>query len=249
MFFKLTKLIKIISEPFFIYALFNGAAAGVEQKSVLKTLGEIRHVVDIGANRGQFALVCRKLFHQVRIDSFEPLEGPAEIFRKVFSKDTHTTLHQYAIGPREEKAIIHISKRDDSSSLLPISKLQSTLFPNTEETETQTIQVCPLDKMISKSDINSPALLKLDVQGYELAALAGCKSLLPSFEHIYVECSFVELYEGQALAHQVIDFLHQEQFVLIGIYNMYYDQNGKAIQADFLFKQRNGKDTPASCAS
>lgn len=246
---RILKLFHIIIEPTLRKALAqNSVAAGVEHKRVM-TGYSFRYIADIGANRGQFALICRKLFPQARIESFEPLEKPAALFRKVFANDTKTTLHQCAIGPREEKAIIHISKRDDSSSLLPISKLQSTLFPNTEETETQTIQVCPLDKMISKSDIKSPALLKLDVQGYELAALAGCKSLLHCFEHIYVECSFVELYEGQALAHQVIDFLHQEQFVLVGVYNMYYDQSGKAVQADFLFKQKTGKDDPASCAS
>lgn len=247
---KIIKLFGILftADKLWLGALRYGVAAGVEHKSVLRHL-ELQAIVDIGANRGQFALVCRKLFPQGRIDSFEPLEKPAARFRRVFAGDARTNLYQYAIGPKEEDAVIHVSKRDDSSSLLPISKLQSTLFPHTEEYATQTVHVCPLERLISKSDIERPALLKLDVQGYELAALRGCQALLPCFEHVYVECSFVELYEGQALAHEVIDFLRQEGFALNGVYNMCYGQGGVAIQADFLFKRMGWKDGKDSCVS
>ena len=41
-----------------------------------------RTVVDVGANRGQFAAVARRLFPAARIYSFEPLEGPAAEFGK-----------------------------------------------------------------------------------------------------------------------------------------------------------------------
>jgi len=78
-------------------------------------------------------------------------------------------------------------------------------------------------------------LLKLDVQGFELEVLKGCRSMLDYFSRVYVECSFVELYEGQALAHEVIDYLHQHGFRLSGVYNMTYGKEGIAVQADFLF--------------
>jgi len=55
---------------------------------------------------------------------------------------------------------------------------------------------------------------------------------------IYVECSFVELYQGQALADEVISFLREENFSLSGIYNLNYDKSGRAIQGDFLFTNR-----------
>ena len=52
---------------------------------------------------------------------------------------------------------------------------------------------------------------------------------------LYVECSFVELYTGQALAHEVIAWLAGRGFVLKGVYNMGYDDQGRAVQGDFLF--------------
>jgi FkbM family methyltransferase len=234
---KLVKLYKILYTPLFFRALLKGTAAGVEHRRVLQDL-DCRHVVDIGANRGQFALIARKCFPRARIDSFEPLVEPGSIYRSVFEKDKRIYLHSCAIGPEAGKAIIHVSRHDDSSSLLPISALQESLFPGTAEKETRTIDVCPLDEVLTAESICSPALLKLDVQGYEIQALQGCESLLHCFAHVYVECSFVELYAGQAFADEVIAWLRGRGFILAGVYNMACDSRGKAVQADFMFSGR-----------
>jgi hypothetical protein len=100
---------------------------------------------------------------------------------------------------------------------------------------TATIVVGPLDSFVSAAEIESPALLKLDVQGFELKALRGCESLLDQFAFVYVECSFIELYTGQALAHEVVAWLEQRGFRLSGTHNMTRDASGREVQADFLF--------------
>ncbi len=53
---------------------------------------------------------------------------------------------------------------------------------------------------VPAQDLAAPALLKLDVQGFELQALSGCEDLLERFARVTVECSFVALYAGQAFA-------------------------------------------------
>jgi hypothetical protein len=113
------------------------------------------------------------------------------------------------------------------------------LFPGTGEIAQQTVSVGPLDAFVSVSDVQPPALLKIDVQGYELEALKGCETMLDRFAHVYVECSFVELYAGQASASEVADYLHRRGFVLKGVYNLTYDGAGLAIQGDFLFSRAN----------
>lgn len=92
-----------------------------------------------------------------------------------------------------------------------------------------------LDDVIALEVIASPILLKLDVQGYELQALRGCETLLDAFAWVYCECSFVELYQGQALADEVIAWLRAHGLRLIGVYNMAFDHAARAVQADFLF--------------
>ena len=237
MIFRMKKLVRILLDWLFFNALIKGVAAGVEHRRLLLALGdEMRHVIDIGANRGQFALVARKCFPFAKIDSFEPLVEPAEIFERVFDGDVNTKLHRFAIGPEKSISIMHVSNRDDSSSLLPISGLQTALFPNTKERGTREVYVAPLAEILTGA-ILEPALLKIDVQGYELLVLQGCLSLLANFKHIYVECSFIELYVGQSLASEVIDFLAKQNFRLVGVYNLYYGPDGRSIQADFLFQR------------
>lgn len=135
--------------------------------------------------------------------------------------------------------VLHVAGADDSSSLLPISSLQVSLFPGTAEVRTEKVPVGPLSDFVSAGDIKAPALLKLDVQGFELETLLGCEDLLECFAYVYAECSFVELYTGQALADEVVAWLRERNFVLKGVYNMSYDKSGGAVQGDFLFSNNS----------
>jgi FkbM family methyltransferase len=231
---RLMKLSQIILDHFLVSALIKGAAAGTEHRMALERL-KFDFIIDVGANRGQFALISRKLFPLAKIHSFEPLEEPAQIFRKIFGRDPNVTLHTCAIGREKTTATIHVTKDDDSSSLLPITQMQSRMFPGATEKETREVPVLSLSQALGSTSIPPASLLKIDVQGFELDVLKGCGDILNKFSYIYIECSFVELYAGQALAHQVISWLDQREFVLSGIYNIYYEKNGKAVQGDFLF--------------
>jgi len=209
--------------------------AGVEHTRVLNKL-RCRTVIDIGANRGQFALVTRRCLPKARIFSFEPLSEPAKRFHAVFYKDPNVILYQVAIGPQACETTIHVSAADDSSSLLPFSPLQERLFPGTCEIGTEIVKVGLLSDYVRPEEIFSPAMLKLDVQGFELEALRGCEELLGRFCYVYAECSFIELYSGQALVDDIIDWLRHRGWCLRGIYNMTYDRRDRSIQADFLFE-------------
>ena len=235
---RLIKLLHIVKQGF-LYPLYkNKVAACVEHIPVLLSL-KCQHFIDIGANCGQFALVARKYYPLARIDSFEPLKRPSQCFESLFHKDSNVHLHRFAIGPEKQTLPMHISKRADSSSILPIGSNQSSIFPGTEETHTEHILVAPLNNYLKREDLASQVFVKIDVQGYELEVLKGCKSLMEHFDYIYVECSFIELYESQALADEVIKYLSDHSFKLAGVYNLFYDKKGIAIQADFLFEKNN----------
>ncbi|MGH7688752.1 MAG: FkbM family methyltransferase [Gemmatimonadaceae bacterium] len=211
-------------------------AIGPEHLPILRRLRPVHTIVDIGANRGQFALAARYCFPRARIVSFEPLPAPAAIYRSVFATDPLATLHETAIGPQTGTTTIHVSRMDHSSSLLPIAAAQNEVFPGTDEVATATIAVGPLSAYLPADTIEPPALLKLDVQGFELPALMACADRLSRFRWIYVECSFMELYQGQALADDVVAWLRGRGFTLRGQYNIARDRNGRAVQADFLFE-------------
>jgi hypothetical protein len=143
-------------------------------------------------------------------------------------------LYETAIGSTDGQKTIYVSKRADSSSLLPIGK-QSEVFPGTELQEERRVSVGPLTKYLNLEEIHSPALLKIDVQGYELEVLRDCGAFLQAFGVVYVECSFVELYRCQALVGDVISYLAGYGFGLAGVYNQIVDSNDRPVEADLLF--------------
>ena len=237
---KFKKFIAILGNPTYRQALLKyRVAAAVEHDNLLRQIGAaLRTVVDIGANRGQFTLVARQYAQGAYIFAFEPLTEPAEVFRKVFQDDANTELHHCAIGAREGEALMHVSRADDSSSLLPITAMQTSTFPGTEERGTRRVTITPLDAALYPEQIQAPALLKIDVQGYELEVLKGCVELLGSFDYLLVECSYVELYTGQALAGEVIAHLTAAGFEMVERYKVVHDARGDAVQADFFFRRK-----------
>jgi FkbM family methyltransferase len=214
--------------------LRSRVAASIEHDRVLSGLG-LRTVVDIGANRGQFALCIRRLYPSAQIYSFEPLEKPARAWRENFANDPRATLFNEAVAAEAGSATMHVARWDVSSSLLPIAAAQRENFPLSEETSQQTVSKVLLSDRIRPESLESPALLKLDVQGFELEALRGCAALLDQFQFVYVEASFVELYVGQALATDIIAWLLQHQFKLLCVANPSRGKSTRPIQADFLF--------------
>ena len=236
---QLRKLHGIARRAELLRALLRwNVAAGVEHFRVLYSLSGCSTVVDIGANRGQFSLAARSVFPGAHITAFEPLAGPAGKCRLVFRDDPLVKVVESAIGPDTGQAQIHIANRDDSSSLLPITARQNQLFPGTGEADVAMISISRLNDVLDRADIKTPALLKIDVQGFELSVLIGCEDFLDQFTWIYIECSFVELYAGQELAYEVINWLRDRGFVLSGIHNVMYDNDGCSIQADFLFSAK-----------
>lgn len=234
---RVKKLARLLKKPIYRKALRKGVAAGIEHELVMAPL-KCNTVIDIGANRGQFALVARRCFPNAQIIAFEPLPDPARVFRELFSGQDRIVLYESAIGPAGNRSSMHVSERDDNSSLLPIADLQTRLHPGTGEASRLEIQVESLSHFVSTSDLVQPVLLKVDVQGYELQCLDGCRELLPHFQYLYIECAFQELYVGQTHASRLMRFIFDQGFDLTGICHVFYDRYGQTVDADLLFTRR-----------
>lgn len=236
---KLRKAIILVQRPTCRVALMrHWVAAAIEHDPLLKAF-PLDTVVDVGANRGQFSLAVRDHCPRAAIIAFEPLKSAADVYRTVFEHDKRVRLHECAIGPAKGAVTIQRSKREDSSSLLPITGTMVELFPGTGASGTEEVAIAPLTDFLMPADIVGRSLLKIDVQGFELQVLMSAKPLLSSIERIYVEASFVPLYAGQALADEVIEFLQREGFRLVGVQNpTIHPKSGLLVQADMLFENK-----------
>jgi FkbM family methyltransferase len=227
------KLVRLLADPRFRPGLRHGVAATIEHEAALAGR-DFAGVVDIGANRGQFTLLCAGLYPTARIVAFEPLPEPYAVLARLTARHPRIRAHQVAIGPHAGAAPMHVMSPDDSSSLLAPTARQIAVFHGSRRAGTATVAVAPLEAFADARSLPRPALLKLDVQGFELDALKGCAPLMDRFDAIYVECSFERLYADQALAHEVLAHLQGHGFGLAGVYNTVCDRGGRAIQADFL---------------
>src|SRR5262249_1907639 len=130
-----------------------GVAATVEHTAALNRF-MFDSIVDIGANKGQFATFARARFPQSRIISFEPLDRPARIFEALFCNDPETRLVRAAVSSQRGSLLVKVTAEDDSSSSLNIGKLQSQAF-GTIVVDTREVPAGPLSDFICDDDLDN----------------------------------------------------------------------------------------------
>ena len=227
------KALRLLARPRFARAaLRHNVAAAIEHLQAIEhTSAET--LIDIGANKGQFSLAFRGLRPRADIIAFEPLDDDADRYERLFGGDERVRLHRLAIGDADTEAEFHVTDRSDSSSLLKPGSGQSAAFGVSHQ-ETIRVPVRRLGPFVDWNALPHPILIKIDVQGAELQALRGCDGL-ESADFVYVELSFVELYEGQPLFDEVSAYLTERGFKLAGIFNQVVTAAFGPTQADFLF--------------
>lgn len=204
---------------------------------------EFRTVFDVGASRGQFALFALARFPDAAVVAFEPLPQAHATAVKALA-GLPVVIHNRALGATAGEAAFHVSRADDSSSLLPIASRQTTEFPGTEALHQIPVRVALLSSYLDENVVR-PALLKLDVQGGELDVLIGAGSALSLVDEILVEASFVQLYEGQARADEVIAYVLRHDFRLVDVIALARASDGTALQADLLFRREHSAAAPS----
>lgn len=227
---RLSKLAAAARNPAYWPALRRGILPTTDHEKALRPF-DFKTVIDVGANKGQFASFARVQWPDARLICFEPLPGPR---RKLQSLLPHAKVFDYALGAASGRADIHVASREDSSSLLPLGILQKSMFAMQSVGQME-VEVRRLDEVIETDDLSKPVLLKIDVQGLELLVLEGAEGLLPNIHAIYVEASFKELYCGQHLAGEVISFAESKGFSSAGLFNTLSAAANDVVQADFLF--------------
>jgi FkbM family methyltransferase len=233
------KLWQLVPDALYRKGLRFGVAAAIEHVGAIRSTPAAT-LIDVGANVGQFSLMTRSIHPGAVIHAFEPLSAMAAVYKRLFADDPRVTLHNCAAGSASATAEINVSKSPDSSSLLPISARQSELFPGTEKSGVEVVEVKRIDDVIDVDSLAQPILVKLDVQGFELEALKGMPRMLERAQWVYVEVSFASLYEGQPLANEIAGWLGENGFKMAGVYNPTFSSDGVSIQSDMLFSRTPG---------
>ena len=234
---KSRKLVPLLAVSDYRRALYSHRVAATIEHESQPFAESYGTVIDVGANRGQFAVFARHRWPDARLLCFEPLPRPRDVLISLASDLGNAEVMPFAIADESGRRVMQVAEADDSSSLLAASASQLEAFPAAAKVDEVAVDVRSLDDVLDLSDLRPPALLKIDVQGAELDVLRGASRVLKSECELLVECSLVELYEGQALIDETIRFANERGFRLMGLSPPFRAPDGTPLQCDLLFSR------------
>jgi len=168
-----------------------------------------KHIIDAGANTGQTVDRYRRWWPNSEIHCLEPVQSAYNILEKNWKSQPGVHLHQCALGASCGRAEIHTGKNTEVSSLLPHMVEYSGEFAIDEH---YAVDVLTLDAFMDAKGLDHVDLLKMDLQGGELAALEGAQWALErnAFDAIFSEIWLVAPYQGAPHYWEIA--LHLAQF-------------------------------------
>jgi FkbM family methyltransferase len=199
----------------------------------------VGHVLDIGANSGQFASIARQIWPKAEIDSFEPLPHVFEELLKAHGHDRSFRAHRLALGRSQGSATMQSNDFSPSSSLLALAPLHQQEWPEANSTRLIEVPVRTLDSWARERPLApGPLFVKIDVQGYEIEVIeGGLSTLVERTDWLCLEVSFYELYDKQPLFHEIYTRLAELGFLFRGHVQQFMNKQGTQILfADALFE-------------
>jgi len=196
---------------------------------------QLKTILDVGANQGQFQKASNYFYPTASISSFEPIP---ELYLKLesFKKSRFIKNYNLALGNQEGNLKFNENEYNHSSSFLDINE-ENNNFPS-NKTKKISVNTTTLDSFSESLEINSPSLLKLDVQGFELEVLKGATNTIKTkIDYIIVETNFEELYKNQPSFTELNTFLNQNGFQLKAMLDCNMGNKLNYIEADFLYKK------------
>jgi FkbM family methyltransferase len=218
------------------------AGIGIEVKRIpsnrfrwLRDLN-IKTVLDVGANTGQFATLIHHILPDCDIYSFEPLADCFEELQKKMAGVRRFRAFRCALGREDQELEMHRSEFSPSSSLLAMRELHARLFPYTAKTWLERVPVRTLDGVAAGLELRDNVLIKMDVQGYEDRVIGGGLRTMSRAKVLIVETSFEALYSTQPLFDSIYEMLKDLGFRYRGsIDQLNSPVDGSVLQCDAVF--------------
>jgi FkbM family methyltransferase len=192
----------------------------VEHLPVLAPDAAALTLVDVGALGGlgnKFDAIAERLIPVM----FEPIpEEASKAQEKIREKYPKAIVVPYALGNRDGKALLHITKAPSCSSIRKPNTSVVSRYPIAAKFDilrTIEVTISRYDTLFTQGMVPQPDVLKIDVQGYEYEVLLGFGDLLRQVVGIEIEAHNAPVYEGQKLLSEIATMLDHLGFGIMAI--------------------------------
>jgi FkbM family methyltransferase len=199
-------------------------------------------VLDIGANKGQFASGLRAVGYPGPIASFEPIPALAKSLRMRSNLDPNWTVHELALGFNGESCILNVNESTELSSIRKASQFGARLFGSEIKTVSElSLPLERLDMVIPRelshlADAN--VFLKIDTQGADLDVFRGLGRFERHVAYVQVEMTFQPLYEDVPDFRESLEFFNANGFKPIGFFPACVDPASQSlVEVDCILKR------------
>lgn len=196
----------------------------------------IEAVVDVGANRGQYARKLRAHGYRGPIVSFEPrLDLQTALVAAAARDPQWFVAPPVALGASPGTAVLERSAEDDMSSLLPQTPLLRRISPSSRIVDRLEVAVDRLDRRPEVQPRWRRLFVKIDVQGASAAVLEGATGLGERWTGVQIEAALVPLYEGEPEFRPLLAALEARGFCLHLLIPGYYERKlARQLQVDMV---------------
>lgn len=173
-------------------------------------------IFDVGANVGQTIRRLQPLFPTAHIHAFEPVP---EVFARLREAcPTGATAHPLALSDHAGKAVMHLHRFTEQSTLDPQAAVAGKSNAGSLVVEVDTI-----DSVVLRLGLGRIGLLKVDVEGHELAVLKGADGMIRSghVDFIVLEAGLIPGNPRFAPLNELAEHLLARDYWLIGIYEQF----------------------------
>jgi FkbM family methyltransferase len=181
-------------------------------------------VVDVGA-RNVSVEELGPLTKHIRYIGFDADESEVQRLNSIKTNFKETKFIASYVGKKNDVVNFGIHFDAGNSSIFPFSKSFNKWFRGGDESyikEFVELKSSSLDDLVEENiDV-----IKLDTQGTEYEIIEGAKNALNSAMLVEIEVEFIQMYEGQKLAHNVFEQMYSSGFELLYLNRVFAQSNG-----------------------
>lgn len=176
-------------------------------------------IFDCGANVGFVSYQFYKRFKGAKIYAFEPNPSVFSVLSKnTLAESEFVFPFNYGIGDQKGELDFFKNNNTGTSSFLEPNDFHKSHMAR--KYQKIKVPVVSIADFCNENDINDIAILKLDIEGFELKALQGCEEMLKNkqIEFVFAEVNLIPTYDGQCLIEEVIAYLRSLNYIPYNFY-------------------------------